>query len=471
MAKIRRVFICRNCDHREVKWFGRCPQCGEWNTAEESQEQKGKKLAEQAVARGALDLAKKPIPITEVNDADEARLSFGISEFDRVLGGGLVAGSLVLLGGDPGIGKSTLALQAAFRLVEQGYSVLYVSGEESLQQTKMRAKRIGALNSRLFLLAEVDVERIKEETTRLKPSLLIVDSIQSVYCPDISSTPSSINQVRESAARLMHLAKREFIPTLLIGHVTKGGVIAGPRVLEHLVDTVLYFEGERGHSYRILRAVKNRFGSTNEIGVFEMKEAGLIEVKNPSKLFLDQRPLGAAGSIVTVCIEGSRPLLVEVQALVGNPAYGNPRRTCAGVDQNRVALLIAVLEKSGGLQISGFDIFVNVAGGFKLNEPATDLAIMMALASSFRGIPLPQKLAMFGEVGLAGEIRGVGQNDARVKEAFKLGFSQIMLPKNSKLNLPELDERAIIRVSNVDEALAFLFPRSNASDSPLTSEI
>ncbi|MBU49215.1 MAG: DNA repair protein RadA [Deltaproteobacteria bacterium] len=457
MAKVKTMYQCTDCGNREPKWFGRCSRCGAWNTAEEFSQTRGKVQAEKAAARGGLSDKTKPIPITAIDEEDMQREQFGIHELDRVLGGGLVEGSLILLGGDPGIGKSTIALQSAMEYVQQGRKVLYVSGEESLRQTKMRAKRIGAINDDLLLLAEVDIERIKEEATKCKPDFLVVDSIQSVFCPDISSTPGSVSQIRESAARLMHLAKRESISTLLIGHVTKDGMIAGPRVLEHLVDTVLYFEGERGHPYRILRAVKNRFGSTNEIGVFEMKENGLVEVGNPSSLFLDQRPVGAAGSVVSVCLEGSRPLLVEVQALVGSPAYGNPRRTCTGVDPNRVALLVAVLEKSGGMQITASDIFVNVAGGFRLDEPAADLPIMLALASSFRGKALPQKMAIFGEVGLAGEIRGVSQAELRMQEAKKLGFTQIMIPENNRARLKKSKKATLLGVSNVDEALSTLF--------------
>lgn len=457
MAKVKTMYQCTDCGNREPKWFGRCSRCGAWNTAEEFSQTRGKVQAEKAAARGGLSDKTKPIPITAIDEEDMQREQFGIHELDRVLGGGLVEGSLILLGGDPGIGKSTIALQSAMEYVQQGRKVLYVSGEESLRQTKMRAKRIGAINDDLLLLAEVDIERIKEEATKCKPDFLVVDSIQSVFCPDISSTPGSVSQIRESAARLMHLAKRESISTLLIGHVTKDGMIAGPRVLEHLVDTVLYFEGERGHPYRILRAVKNRFGSTNEIGVFEMKESGLVEVGNPSSLFLDQRPVGAAGSVVSVCLEGSRPLLVEVQALVGSPAYGNPRRTCTGVDPNRVALLVAVLEKSGGMQITASDIFVNVAGGFRLDEPAADLPIMLALASSFRGKALPQKMAIFGEVGLAGEIRGVSQAELRMQEAKKLGFTQIMIPENNRARLKKSKKATLLGVSNVDEALSTLF--------------
>jgi len=459
--KKRKSYMCQECGHREPKWLGRCPECSAWSSFEEYEESNLKVTAERAVARGKLSDVGHSVPLTEVPKKDAERIQFGIHELDRVLGGGLVPGSLVLLGGDPGIGKSTLSLEAAFQFAAQDHHVLYVSGEESLQQTRMRAERTEVMHPLISLLAEVDIEQIQKEVQRAKPKLLIIDSIQSVYCPDVSSTPGSVNQIRESSARLLHLAKRESLPIIMIGHVTKGGVIAGPKLLEHMVDTVLYFEGERGHPYRILRAVKNRFGSTNEIGVFEMKEEGLVEVGNPSKLFLEQRPVDAPGSVVTICMEGTRPLLVEVQALVGSPAYGTPRRTCTGVDHNRVAMLVAVLEKSGGLQISSADIFVNVAGGFRLDEPAADLAIIAALASSFRGVAIPQRLAIFGEVGLSGEIRGVSQSDARTTEARKLGFSEIVLPQNNRARMLNEDLEGLIGFRHVGQALSFLFPREN----------
>ncbi|MCB9639210.1 MAG: DNA repair protein RadA [Myxococcales bacterium] len=458
MAKAKVVYECSGCGSRTPKWLGRCPDCGAWNSYVELTEAP-QKSSHEARRKQTLAQDDGPTPLTDVKEVDASRYRFLIKELDRVLGGGLVPGSLILLGGDPGIGKSTIAMQAAAQMARNGKKVLYVSGEESLPQAHMRAKRLGMLHENILMLAEVDVEHIRTQVQRVKPSLLIVDSIQSVYCPEVTAAPGAISQIRESTSRFLHLAKREAVPTLLIGHVTKDGAIAGPRVLEHMVDTVLYFEGDRGHPYRILRAVKNRFGSTNEIGVFEMKEDGLQEVGNPSALFLDQRPLDAPGSVVTVCIEGSRPMLVEVQALVGTPVYGTPRRTCTGVDPNRVALLVAVLEKSGGMQIASADIFVNVAGGYRLDEPAADLAVAMALASSFRGRAVPQDMAIFGELGLAGEVRGISQAETRAKEAVKLGFSKVMLPEHNRASLPQPKKAKFFGAKRLDDALDALFSR------------
>jgi DNA repair protein RadA/Sms len=455
--KKKTSYHCTECGHTTLRWMGKCPKCHEFGTLEEVEVSAVKQEAK-AASRGKISAESGVVSITDVKEQQVTRHLFDIPELDRVLGGGLVPGSLVLLGGDPGIGKSTLSLQAAAAFAKKDRSVLYVSGEESLQQTRMRAKRINALHPKIGLLAEIDIERVKNEVETTKPSLLVVDSIQSVFCPDIPSTPGSVNQIREATGRLLHLAKKTGVPVVLIGHVTKSGAIAGPKVLEHLVDTVLYFEGERGHSYRILRSVKNRFGATHEIGVFEMKEGGLEDVLNPSMLFLDQRPKGSAGSVVTICMEGSRPLLVEVQALVGNPAYGTPRRTCTGVDSNRVAMLVAVLEKNGGLQIAGSDIFVNVAGGYKLEEPAADMAIAAALASSFLGVAVPYEMAMFGEIGLAGEIRGVSQAEIRLKEAMKLGFPQVLMPDNNLKGMGRVDDGEITAIRSLAEGMAALFP-------------
>jgi DNA repair protein RadA/Sms len=458
MAKAKVIYECGGCGSKTPKWLGRCPDCGAWNSFVEMTEAP-QKSSHEARRKNTLAQEDGPTPLTEVEVGDVTRYRFGVAELDRVLGGGLVPGCLILLGGDPGIGKSTLAMQAAAKMARDGHKVLYVSGEESLPQAHMRAKRLGMLHEGILMLAEVDVDHIRQQVQRVKPALLIVDSIQSVYCPEIPAAPGAVSQIREATSRFLHLAKRESIPTLLIGHVTKDGAIAGPRVLEHMVDTVLYFEGDRGHPYRILRAVKNRFGSTNEIGVFEMKADGLQEVGNPSALFLDQRPLDAPGSVVTVCIEGTRPMLVEVQALVGTPVYGTPRRTCNGVDPNRVALLVAVLEKSGGMQIAAADIFVNVAGGYRLDEPAVDLAVAMALASSFRGRALPQDMAVFGELGLAGEVRGISQAETRAKEAVKLGFSQILLPEHNRTALAAPRKSRFVGVRRLEEALDALFSR------------
>lgn len=395
-----------------------------------------------------------PLPISEVPPQAEVRLPCGIGELDRVLGGGLVPGSLVLIGGDPGIGKSTLLLQAMHHLAETA-DVLYVSGEESAAQTRLRGERLGLSGRRLLVLAENGLEEIVAQIERLKPRAVVVDSIQTVWTRSLESAPGSVSQVRESAGRLMVLAKGSGVPVFIVGHVTKDGAIAGPRVLEHMVDTVLYFEGDRGHPYRILRAVKNRFGSTNEIGVFEMKSGGLEEVANPSELFLSERPLDAPGSVVTASLEGSRPLLVEIQALVTPSSYGTPRRTTIGVDGNRLALLVAVLEKKAGLHLGGQDIFLNVAGGARLAEPAADLAIMLAVASSHLDRPVPHQTVVFGEVGLAGEVRAITQPEPRIAEAAKLGFTDCILPKGNLRRL-QSDAMQFTAVQTVQEALASL---------------
>jgi DNA repair protein RadA/Sms len=397
-----------------------------------------------------------PVPIGEVSCAGEDRFLCGISEFDRVLGGGLVAGSLVLLGGDPGIGKSTLMLQAMDRLAREKGIVLYASGEESASQTRMRGERLKVAADNLYVVAENSLEKILLHVEKLKPSVLVVDSIQTVYTSALESAPGSVGQVRETAGRFMMLAKKTGIPVFIVGHVTKDGSIAGPRVLEHMVDTVLYFEGDGGHPFRILRAIKNRYGSTNEIGVFEMRETGLCEVSNPSELFLSERPLGVPGSVVAATIEGSRPLLVELQALVTASSLGVPRRTTIGVDHNRLSLLVAVLEKKVGLNLAGRDIFLNVAGGMKLNEPAADLGMVAAVASSHLDKSIPPQTMVIGEVGLAGEVRGITQPEIRVREAAKLGFSRCILPAGN-LRKVKGEGVELTGVSSVEEALEMLF--------------
>jgi DNA repair protein RadA/Sms len=397
-----------------------------------------------------------PVPIGEVSGAGEERFLCGISEFDRVLGGGLVAGSLVLLGGDPGIGKSTLMLQAMDSLARQKGIVLYASGEESAGQTRMRGERLKVTADKLYVVAENSLEKILLHVEKLKPSVLVVDSIQTVYTSALESAPGSVGQVRETAGRLMMLAKKSGIPVFIVGHVTKDGSIAGPRVLEHMVDTVLYFEGDGGHSFRILRAIKNRYGSTNEIGVFEMRETGLCEVGNPSELFLSERPLGVPGSVVAATIEGSRPLLVELQALVTSSSLGVPRRTTIGVDHNRLSLLVAVLEKKVGLNMAGRDIFLNVAGGMKLNEPAADLGMVAAVASSHLDKSISPQTMVIGEVGLAGEVRAIAQPEIRVREAAKLGFSRCILPAGN-LRKVKVEGVVLTGVSSVEEALEMLF--------------
>lgn len=445
------VFSCSQCGAQSPKWLGKCPDCGAWNSMAEERQSSPKA----AQGRGMLSAAKNsPMPISQVPPQTEVRRSCGISELDRVLGGGLVPGSLVLIGGDPGIGKSTLLLQAMQHLAGQG-PVLYVSGEESAAQTRLRGERLGVDAPNLLVLAENSLEEIIAQVEQHKPQSLVVDSIQTVWTQALESAPGSVSQVRESAGRLMMLAKGSNLPVFLVGHVTKDGSLAGPRVLEHMVDTVLYFEGDRGHPYRILRAVKNRFGSTNEIGVFEMKAGGLAEVANPSELFLAERPLDAPGSVVTASLEGSRTLLVEIQALVSPSAYGTPRRTTIGVDSNRLALLVAVLEKKAGLHLAGQDIFLNVAGGARLSEPAADLAILLAVASSHLDRPVDPQTVVFGEVGLAGEVRAVTQPEPRLAEAEKLGFKNCLLPA---AHLKRLTPSAIgcQGASSVQEALQLL---------------
>jgi len=416
-------------------------------------------VEELPLARGMLSAeggGAIPVPIGQVARDAEERLSCGISELDRVLGGGLVIGSLVLIGGDPGIGKSTLLLQASDRLARTAGPVLYVSAEESAQQIKLRGMRMGVNADHLYLLAETNVEKIVAQAQKLKPRAIVVDSIQTVYTAALESAPGSVSQVRESAGRLMLLAKGSGIPVFLVGHVTKDGSLAGPRVLEHLVDTVLYFEGDAGHSFRILRAVKNRFGSTNEIGVFEMKEQGLCPVKNPSELFLAERPLGVAGSVVVAALEGSRPLLVELQALVSPSPFGMPRRTTIGVDHNRLALLVAVLEKKVGLHLASQDIFLNVAGGVRLTEPAADLGMVVAVASSHLDNKVDPQTLFLGEVGLTGEVRGISQSELRAKEAAKLGFTRCFLPAGSCRQL-KVKGLELVGVKSVAEALERVF--------------
>jgi DNA repair protein RadA/Sms len=444
--KTKTFYTCQNCGSQSPKWLGKCPDCNSWNTMVE----------EVALKSGQADVmsfpATAPQPISEVSGEAEKRLSCGISEFDRVLGGGLVAGSLVLIGGDPGIGKSTLLLQATNHLAKSVGSILYVSGEESAQQIRMRGSRMGVDAAGLYILTETSLEKIITHVHRLKPKALVVDSIQTMFTSAIESAPGSVSQVRETAGRFMVLAKGSGIPVFLVGHVTKDGSIAGPRVLEHMVDTVLYFEGDAGHPFRILRAVKNRFGSTNEIGVFEMKEGGLCEVKNPSELFLAERPLGVSGSVVVATLEGSRPLLVELQALVCASPLGMPRRTTIGVDHNRLALLVAVLEKKVGLNLAGQDIFLNVAGGVKLNEPAVDLGMVVAVASSHLDKVIDPQTLLLGEVGLAGEVRGITQPEMRVREAAKLGFTRCILPAGN-LKQVKVKGMELIAVKSLEEAL------------------
>ncbi len=430
MKQPRSVFACTECGAQSPKWLGRCPDCLAWNSLVE--EAVSAVPATATVRHGSLSSAgSKARLYADVDMVQAERLSTGIGEFDRVLGGGLVPGSLVLLGGEPGIGKSTLLLQAAALFAQTTGPVLYCSGEESEHQVKGRGERLGVGRAPLYLLAETCTERILEEVARLKPALLIVDSIQTVFSLKLQSAPGSVGQIRETATQLLFLAKAQNLPTILVGHVTKDGGLAGPKVLEHVVDTVLYFEGERHHTHRVVRAVKNRFGAVSELGVFEMTGTGLQAVPNPSALFLAERQVGAPGSAVLCCIEGSRPILVEVQALVSSSAYGSARRMTNGVDQQRLALLLAVLEKRAGMNLAGEDVFVNVAGGFTVDERAADLGIMTAVVSSVRNRPVRAGTAVFGEVGLAGEVRATGQALLRIREAAQMAFTRCIVPSGN----------------------------------------
>ncbi len=451
MPKAKTIFVCQDCGHESPKWLGKCPGCGAWNTMVEEI------LPSAAAARPGispgLSSGEKPVAISTVEAEDAPRLSSGSAELDRVLGGGIVPGSFVLVGGDPGIGKSTILLQLASRIAETHGTVLYVSGEESTRQVRLRADRLGTLSDRLFVLAETNLETIEQHATHLSPVLLVVDSIQTVFRPDLPSAPGSVSQVREGAAQLLRLAKTRGIAVFIVGHVTKEGSLAGPRVLEHIVDTVLYFEGERHASFRVLRAVKNRFGSTNEIGLFEMRDLGLVEVTNASELFLSERPEGVAGSVVVPSMEGTRPLLVEVQALVSASTFVSPRRTADGIDLNRVQLLVAVLEKRVGLLLGNHDAYVKVAGGVKIAEPAVDLGLAVALASSYRDQPADPRTVVIGEVGLAGEVRAVSRVEQRLKEAEKMGFRRAVLPAANVKNLSAKFALQLIGVETVMEGL------------------
>jgi len=452
MAKVKTIYSCQSCGHTAYRWLGRCPDCNGWNTFLEEKVVEEKKKAGSLVSSAAA-----PLPISKLNMAEEDRVCTGMPELDRVLGGGLVPGSAVLIGGDPGIGKSTLLLQAMGRFASAGHRVLYVSGEESMRQIRLRGERLGALSQDLLVYSETSLERIVATIDESSPSVVVIDSVQTVSTDDLESSPGSVSQVREVAARLVSCVKTLEIPLFLVGHVTKDGAIAGPKVLEHMVDTVLYFEGERGHQFRILRAVKNRFGSVMEIGVFEMKESGLAEVANPSELFLAERPEGASGSAVVSSLEGTRTILVEVQSLVCPTLFGMPRRTVSGVDTNRVALLAAVLEKKAGVALANHDIFIKVAGGLRLDEPAIDLGVIASMVSNFQDRPIEPDTVIFGEVGLAGEVRGVNQPEQRVKEAAKLGFKRCVLPKDNIKGLKGYGDIKLEGVSTVKEAIEKFF--------------
>ncbi|MEW6079842.1 MAG: DNA repair protein RadA [Thermodesulfobacteriota bacterium] len=454
MKNTKTVFCCQNCGHQSPKWLGRCPECESWGTFVE--EAVGISVGKTAPVMAGR--AAKPVPLGEVTIGDEQRRKTGISEFDRALGGGIVAGSLILIGGDPGIGKSTLMLQAAQRLVEAGHKVLYVSGEESLKQLKMRSERLGGSRAAdILAVAETSIETVVATADALRPDALIIDSIQTMASPDFSSAPGSVGQVREATMRLMVMAKQTGVPVFLIGHVTKDGSIAGPRTMEHMVDTVLYFEGDKNQVFRILRAVKNRFGSTNEIGVFEMKTAGLDEVANPSAVFLSEKPENSPGSVVSASMEGTRPILVELQALASRSGLGMPRRTILGLDQNRVALLVAVMEKKLGMELMGYDVFMNVAGGVKISEPAVDLGIIAAVASSFLDRPIKPGTVVLGEVGLTGEVRAINHIETRVAEVKKMGFNSCLLPYSNVKRMHNEKQITITGVKTISDAIEALF--------------
>lgn len=450
MGKNKIRYVCQECGYNSNKWLGKCPTCNEWNTFVEE-------FIDKVVVTKSIGIStnKKPVPLSEVVIDDEERYKTKIREFDNVLGGGIVKGSLVLVGGDPGIGKSTLLLQVADAVSLSHLKVLYVSGEESLKQTKLRADRLNIKSDKILLVSENNLDFIVKYVEEYKPDVLIVDSIQTVYNPNVSSSPGSVSQVREATATLMRISKVDSVATFIVGHVTKSGAIAGPKVLEHMVDTVLYFEGDKNHTFRILRGVKNRFGSTNEIGIFEMSLKGLQEVKNPSEIFLSNRPESAPGSVVVAGMEGTRPVLVEIQALVSNSSFGTPRRMSVGVDHNKVVMIMAILEKKLGIQIQGCDAYLNVVGGMQLSEPAIDLAVVVAVLSSFRDKVLEEGVVIFGEVGLTGEVRAVSHVEQRINEAIKLGFKKCIIPKG---NIEQaVSGIKIIAVENVEEMLQYIF--------------
>ena len=451
MAKAKKsIYFCQNCGHEESKWLGQCPMCKEWNTFAEE------KVVSTKGQKSSGEKQVQAVTLSSVTTDEDERMKTELVELDRVLGGGIVPGSLVLVGGDPGIGKSTLLLQVCQKLSAMNKKVLYISGEESLKQIKLRANRMGEFSENLYLLCETSLNLIQTAIEREKPDVVVIDSIQTMYNEEIGSAPGSVSQVRESTNVFMQLAKGMNIAIFIVGHVTKEGTVAGPRVLEHMVDTVLYFEGDRHASYRILRGVKNRFGSTNEIGVFEMRKEGLVEVENPSEFMLSGKPENASGSVVACAMEGTRPMLMEIQALVCKSYFGMPRRTAAGIDYNRVNLLMAVLEKRVGLPLSGYDAYVNIAGGIRMNEPAVDLGIIMAVASSYKNRPVSEDTIVFGEVGLSGEVRAVTMPEQRVAEAKKLGFKVCVVPEVSLKSIGKVEGIEVIGVKSVNQTMNLL---------------
>ena len=448
MAKLKTKFICQECGYETPKWLGKCPSCNEWNSFVEEVYQKDSKVSN---TLGSKDGVVEKLVDVKVDE--ENRESTNIEELNRVLGGGIVKGSLILVGGDPGIGKSTLLIQVANNISSKGLKVLYVSGEESPKQIKIRSDRLGVKSESLYILSETNMDIVNNVVEKLNPDVLIIDSIQTVYNSNITSAPGSVSQVREVTSLLMKLAKSKEIATFIVGHVTKQGSIAGPRVLEHMVDTVLYFEGERHHTYRVLRAVKNRFGSTNEIGIFEMRDVGLVEVKNPSEMLLSGRPNSSSGSIVVPSIEGTRPMLIEIQALVSPTAFGMPRRVATGIDYNRVVLMMAVLEKKSGLNMQNYDAYINIIGGLQIKEPAADLGIVCAIASSFKDKEIDSKTVVMGEVGLTGELRTISFMEKRIKEAEKLGFKNAIIPKANLKGLKNDTNIEITGINTIEEAI------------------
>jgi len=451
-AKI--IYCCQTCGYQTPKWMGKCPDCGTWDSIVEERST-GRSFRN--AQRPPAGQRSAPVAIDSIELEAENRLMTDIREFDRVLGGGLVPGTLILIGGDPGIGKSTLMLQVLYGLANQGHKVLYVSGEESIRQIRLRSRRLNTAASELMVVSEVEIDAILGMVQDDPPEVLVIDSIQTMYNAELTSAPGSVSQVRESTVRLMLMAKKTGIPTLLVGHVTKDGAIAGPKLLEHMVDTVLYFEGDRNHIFRILRAVKNRFGSTNEIGVFEMKDQGLDEVANPSAVFLSERPASAPGSAVTASMEGTRPILVELQALASGTSFGTPRRTILGLDSNRVALLAAVMEKQLGMHLMGYDIFMNVAGGVRVIEPAVDMAIVAAIASSFLDKPVADATVVLGEVGLTGEVRAIGHVDSRIAEVKKMGFKRCLVPDANFRRIRDIAGIKVAGIKSVSEAVDTIF--------------
>lgn len=451
MAKIKTKYVCQECGYENSKWLGKCPECSNWNTfVEEIEEKRSKSNKEVFVIDKS---SSRPLNINSIETIKEQRFSTCINELDRVLGGGVVKGSLVLVGGDPGIGKSTLLIQVSSNVANSGKKVLYISGEESASQIKMRAQRLGIKSDNLYIFAENNLSIIEAHLESVNPDLIIVDSIQTVFSPEITSAPGTVSQIKEGTSRFMKISKKMGISTFVVGHVTKEGALAGPKVLEHMVDTVLYFEGERFNTYRLVRAVKNRFGSTNELGVFEMREIGLVELENPSKILISEKPKDVAGSVIISTVEGTRPMLLELQALVSPTSFGIPKRTATGVDYNRVSLLMAVLEKRVGMQIQNQDVYINVVGGIKINEPSIDLGIVMSIASSFRNIPIDGNVAITGEVGLTGEIRAVSFIEKRIAECKKLGFTKIIIPRSNYEAVKDIKGIDICPVDSVRQAI------------------